>query len=338
MITLPSDVKNVLVAPLNWGLGHACRSIPLIQFLIQQDKKVFIASDGEALVLLKKEFPNQSFITLPAYNVRYSSTHLYRALLSNGPRILSAIKRENKRVKDIIKENNIDYIISDSRFGIYHPRVCSVLVSHQLQIIVKNKLLKLFLNKVNTYFFKNFNECWIPDYKERTLSGQLSLNSKVQNKKFIGPQSSLILKKANIKYDLAIILSGPEPARTKLEKNLFEAIDLENLKIILVRGTTHTNNIDYTRAWEIIDLANRQMINEILLSSRCVISRSGYTSIMDYEKLKTKAIFIPTPGQVEQEYLATRFINHERYKVIEEHKLSRINSKIEKVLKSPDSL
>jgi len=37
-----------------------------------------------------------------------------------------------------------------------------------------------------------------------------------------------------------------------------------------------------------------------------VISRSGYTTIMDLAVLEKKAYFIPTPGQNEQEYLAKR--------------------------------
>lgn len=330
MITLPSEVKNVLVAPLNWGLGHACRCIPLIQFLISNNKQVFIASDGESLNLLRKEFPELSFFNLPSYNIKYKSSNLYAELISNGPGILSAIKREHIFTAQLIAENNIDYIISDSRFGVYHPKVHSVILSHQLKIRIKNKLISLVLNRLNTSWLKNFDACWIPDFETRKLTGELSNNDEIKNKIFIGPLSSLKIIKGEEKYALAIILSGPEPARSKLEQKLLRHIDLKG-RIILVRGTSVMPDIETQENWDVKQLATRQEVNEIVSSSRCIISRSGYTSIMDYEKIKAKAILIPTPGQIEQEYLASLLQHHNRYQIVFEKDLDTINSKIIKI-------
>ena len=301
---LSADIKRVIVAPLNWGLGHATRSIPIIRALISQGKEVIIASDGEALELLKEEFPHLPTEVLPGYKVQYKSKHLIYIICSNLTNVSGAILKERKTVNRLVEKYNPDFIISDSRFGFRHDTIPSVILTHQLHLLHSNPLLKTGLNTVNTNLLNRFSEVWIPDNASHQWSGALSQNNKIKNQRFIGSLSRLTIGERHHQYDLAIILSGPEPARTELEQELISKYRVSSLLVCLVRGTLNAKPIKDIPNWTIISRANSQVINAVLLSSDRVISRSGYTSIMDYAALGIEAHLIPTPGQPEQEYLA----------------------------------
>ena len=316
---LSADIETVIVAPLNWGLGHATRSIPVIKALLRQHKKVILASDGEALDLLAEAFPSLPIEELPGYKVRYKSDHLIGIALGNLPNILTAIIKENKVARQLVRKYQPDLIISDSRFGFRHDTIPSVIITHQLHLLSTNPLLKKGLNTINASLLNRFSEVWIPDNAEHKLSGILSQSNHIKNQRFIGPLSRLRPGERSSQFDLAIILSGPEPARTKLETQLInkykEKYKGTNQKVCLIRGTKAHAALDPILNWTIIDRANASQVNEVLLSSTQIISRSGYTSIMDYAALGIGAQLIPTPGQSEQEYLAKYLDGKEGFKV-----------------------
>lgn len=305
---IPSSAKTIIVAPLNWGLGHATRCMPIIKALIEHNKKVIIASDGEALELLQQEFPEVLTATLPGYKVSYKAESLAKIVIQNSRNIARAIWREKKSAKRLVEQHKADLIVSDSRFGFRDPSIHNVIISHQLYPQADSWLLKNLLEKGNRYFLNQFQECWIPDSVDRKLSGILSTNSKIHNQRFIGPLSRLRNEPTdNLKkvWDVTLVLSGPEPARTKLETALVEALAMSNQKICLVRGTNNkTNDTTYPHSWQIYDRLASADILAILSASNIIISRSGYTSIMDYAQLGLSAYLVPTPGQSEQEYLA----------------------------------
>lgn len=306
MELVPPTAKRIIVAPLNWGLGHATRTIPIVRELLAQEKEVILASDGEALELLKAEFPQLKAVTLPSYQVRYDYASLFMLMLSNSPNISTAIRKEKAKCKQLIQELKPDMIISDSRFGFRNKSVRSVIITHQLYPLGSNPILRWFLEKGNRRFLNKFDECWVPDDMEHKLSGVLSQNPRINNVRFLGPLSRLD-KNHTVKsegYDLAIVLSGPEPARSKVEARLIELLEESPKKICLVRGTKAPAQVTLPKRWTIHHLADSQQINEILLQSKTVVSRSGYTSIMDYGHLGIGAYLVPTPGQTEQEYLA----------------------------------
>lgn len=306
---IPDSASKIIVAPLYWGLGHATRSIPIIEYLISEGKEVILASDGEALELLSQAFPDLPSESLPPYNVRYNGETLTSIIIGNSWNVLSAMIRERRAANRLYKKYKPDLIISDSRFGFKHPRTENVIVSHQLNVTSKNKALKYILNAMNTRLLNSYDACWIPDTPDHRLSGELSINPRITNQKFIGPLSRL--KKHPISndlkyYDVSIILSGPEPARTKMENDLITHFHDTDITICLVRGTTKKDNLHLPSNWTIIPRANSKQINDILLSSKKIISRSGYTSIMDYAHLGVASFLLPTPGQSEQEYLAKK--------------------------------
>jgi len=303
---IPSGCKTILVAPLDWGLGHATRCIPIIRELSDKNIEVIIAGDGESLTLLQKEFPMLTTETLPSYGVKYNGTTLLSILVQNGPRVLTAMMREKKKAQALCKKYKPQLIISDSRFGFRCKGVHSIIISHQLNVQCQNKGLKLVLDVLNTRILNAFDSCWVPDDSDRALTGVLTFNPKVKNQQYIGPLSRLkkmMPDDENI-YETTLILSGPEPARTRLEKRLLNHFTPTNRKICLIRGTERLPSLDLPPNWTVFNLASSQEINNILVGSKEIISRSGYTSIMDYAHLGVGAKLVPTPGQTEQMYLA----------------------------------
>ena len=218
--------KRILIAPLNWGLGHATRCIPIINALLEFNFEPVIASDGKALEFLKKEFPELEFIELPSYNISYSKkgSHLKLKLLKDAPKILKAIKTEHNIVQDLIVKNNIYGIISDNRFGVYSKKVPSVYITHQLNVLSGNTTF--ISTKLHQKTIKKFDECWVPDFKKNySLSGVLghSENPLIPTK-YIGALSRFSKMSLQTKYDLMVLLSGPEPQRGLLEQKLFKEL------------------------------------------------------------------------------------------------------------------
>lgn len=301
--------KRILVAPLNWGLGHATRCIPLIQALLANRFEPIIASDGVALSLLKKEFPDLQTVELPSYNITYSKNGQFFKLkmLQNSPKLVRAIKAEKEATKSIIDNYNIDGIISDNRFGVHSKRVPCVFMTHQLKVLSGNTTW--LSTKMHQKIIKRFDECWVPDnIGESNFSGKLSHEGIVGiTTKYIGPLSRFKKMDCPLKYDLMVLLSGPEPQRTFLQNLLLKELEAFQGKLLFVKGivngsSTESINNNVTSYNYMTSDALEKAINE----SKAVLSRSGYTTVMDLAKLEKKAFFIPTPGQFEQEYLANR--------------------------------
>jgi len=306
MFPLTHKAQKILIAPLNWGLGHATRCIPIIKYCLSQGKEVIIASDGDALELLSIEFPNLEKIELPAYNVKYNGTSLLSIIIGNSLNIFIGIFKEHFQIKSIVKKYNPDYIISDSRFGLWIKNLHCTFVTHQLNLHSHNRFLRLVLNIINGFFLKRFDEIWILDNDKHQLSGKLSQNEKIRNVKYIGPVTRL--------------KNGTNSSLFKLIHSLMHYID----NVILVRGTNTPSKLIYPKSWVVKNRIDAKEINKIILSSDKLISRSGYTSIMDYFLLKKSAVLIPTPGQSEQEYLASYLNGKFGFKILKEENINQL--------------
>jgi uncharacterized protein (TIGR00661 family) len=301
--------KNILIAPLNWGLGHATRCIPIINALIENGFNPILASDGVALELLKKEFPNLKTLELPSYHIEYAKNgkNFKWKMFKNSPKMIAAILEEKKIIKKWIKEFNIDGIISDNRLGVYSKKITSVFITHQLRVLTGNTTW--ISSKLHQNIIKKFNECWIPDFKEKpNLTGKLGhIKDSNLKLKYIGPLSRIVKKEMPHKYDLMVILSGPEPQRGMLQIILQEEVTQFDGKVLFIKGIIEKEqkkiqvaNVTY------YNFMNSAEIENAFNESKVVLCRSGYTTIMDLSKLGKKAFFIPTPGQYEQEYLAKK--------------------------------
>ncbi|MEP7168723.1 MAG: glycosyltransferase [Bacteroidota bacterium] len=308
--------KRVLITPLNWGLGHATRCIPVILEFYRQGAEIFIASDGRSLELLKKEFPELKFFELKGYDIKYPENgSMVLQMILQAAKISSAIKREHEELKKIVDENNIDIVFSDNRYGCWNENAYSVFMTHQLNIQTPQnyKWAESLIFAKNKKYISAFNECWVPDFEgAENLSGKLSHNSKIKNIKYIGPLSRFIFSEnknpSEEKYDLMVICSGPEPQRTIFEELLTKEVLKTKQKTLLVKGITETEKqIDKKKNLKILSHADTKEMQTLIESSALIISRPGYSTIMDLAALGKKAIFIPTPGQTEQEYLAEYF-------------------------------
>nr|WP_321232434.1 glycosyltransferase [uncultured Psychroserpens sp.] len=301
--------KRILIAPLNWGLGHAARCIPIINALIAHQFEPIIASDGIALSLLRKEFPELESIELPSYEITYPKKGKYFKLkmLQSTPKMVKALKAEKKVIASIIKDYHIDGIISDNRLGVHNKKLPCVFITHQLQVLSGSTTW--LSTKLHQKIIKRFHECWVPDnLGDINLSGKLGhVDIHEIPVKFIGPLSRFSKRDLPTKYDVMILLSGPEPQRTLLESKLLDEFKNYKGKVIFIRGVIENEqHISEENNISIYNFMTTSELEHAINESALIISRSGYTTIMDLAKLSKKAFFIPTPGQFEQDYLAGR--------------------------------
>jgi uncharacterized protein (TIGR00661 family) len=308
----------VMVAPLDWGLGHTTRCIPIIKELLNQKYPVILAGDERAKTIYNSEFPGLPFIYLKGYKISYSS---FRFLLPfklalQIPRILKTIRNENKWLKKIIAEYPINIVISDNRYGLYNKKIKSIFITHQLAI--KTSLgfkTDAFIQKLNYSFINQFNKCWIPDTQsEPSLAGDLSHPFKDPSIqiRYLGALSRFRNDGINSeKKHLLFLLSGPEPQRTQLEKMLVEQSKNYKGNIVVVRGLpTSKERLQFPANFTIFNHLPADTLKEFIAASAFVIARCGYSTIMDMVTMKQKCILIPTPGQTEQEYLARHLMKH----------------------------
>ncbi len=297
-----------MVAPLHWGLGHATRCIPIIRALLDHNYHVLLASDGAALMLLQKEFPQLEAIELPSYNISYPKIRILFKwkMLLQIPKVKKIIASEKRIVAQLVSEDKIQGIISDNRFGVRNNKIPSVFITHQLNVLSGNT--SFFSSKVHQRIIKKFNICWVPDTNEviKNLSGKLghpTKNDLAVN--YIGVLSRMKKQEVSKTIDILILISGPEPQRTALEEMLKPLFEKSKKRVIMIRGVVEENQKWETLgSIELVNYMTSSELEETINKSEIVICRSGYTTIMDLTVLEKKVFFIPTPGQYEQEYLA----------------------------------
>lgn len=299
--------KKILITPLNWGLGHATRDIPIIRALIQNGHEVHLGSDGMALALLKAEFPDLPAIELPGYAIHYKGKNLVASLFRQFPSMIRAVVGENRVIKRYVRQHGIDTIISDNRFGCISSKTRNIFVSHQLRILMRPKLFSWIVTKVNQFFIKRFDACWIPDHPGNgNFSGTMSSVRGIKKAVYIGPVSRFKALDLPVIYDFVAVLSGPEPSRTNLEEILVSQASVLPYKIMIVRGLPGANdNLKLPDHLKSVNFLTTNALNEVICQSKYVISRTGYTTLLDLAVMQKTGILIPTPGQPEQEYLAT---------------------------------
>jgi len=306
-----SKNTRVLLAPLDWGLGHATRCIPIIRYLQQKGCEVVLAADGASASLLAAEFPGISIRQLEGYRIHYNAgSSLFGSMLLQLPRIFSSIQRENQWLCELVQKEQFDFIISDNRPGFWNRKVHSIYITHQLLIHSgKGKWLNRLLQKLHARYMKRFAAIWVPDLEgTKNLAGELSHPAKpIGQSTYMGLLSRLEKKEpAEQKYDLTVLLSGPEPQRTILEEKILSQLQFYKGIVLLIRGLPQQNNktLQSNQYITVHDHLQADELQKAICSSALIICRSGYTTLMDLMKLNAKAFLIPTPGQPEQEYLA----------------------------------
>ncbi|MBC6492708.1 glycosyltransferase [Flavihumibacter stibioxidans] len=311
-----SPGTQILVAPLDWGLGHATRCIPLISHLLNNlDAKVLVAAEGPQKAIITEAFPGIRFLSPPPYHIKY---HKNRAATIAGlvlsiPRIVRIIRREAAWLKDVVDTERIEAVISDNRYGLSHPAIPSFLVTHQLMVKTPFGAWADRLVQRSLYQWINrFTECWVPDFESgQGLAGELSHPSTMPGipVKYLGPLSRLSNRVPNGETRLLVLLSGPEPQRTLLEKEVIRQWNANpGQSMVLVRGLPDSGG----GFLKLPEIPNATIYNHLpadklsqeVANAQSILCRSGYSTIMDLLPLGKRCFMVPTPGQTEQEYLA----------------------------------
>lgn len=273
---------------------------------MRQNAVVLIATEGRSAALLRQEFPALTFISLPGYNISYPEKgNMLWAMTKSLPGILKGVKEEHQQLQKVIAEHQIDGIISDNRYGLHSNKIPSVFITHQLNI--PSPVFKSAVNQLNKSYIDKFDQCWVPDFENHLLSGQLSVSAKqFKHLKFIGSLSrfSSTEKKSDPSVEVLGIVSGPEPQRSIFENILRSELGKLNKKSVLILGRTEENHREQIGNCEVMSHASTKEFRQLLQETKYVVSRSGYSTLMDLFQLQKKAIFVPTPGQPEQEYLS----------------------------------
>ncbi len=302
-----------MIAPLDWGLGHATRCIPLIRACMEDGHSVIIASSGRSLELLKREFPSLTCIDVPSYNIYYQKKGSFIIkILGQLGKVFAGIRREHRQTAAILKEHKIDLIISDNRYGIYSKNIPSVIISHQMMVKIPGfRIAEPFVYLWLRYQHSHFNAIWIPDVAgENNISGDLSHKYALpRTAKFIGVLTRFArpVVQQEKEYDVLAIISGPEPQRTLFEELIIREAKQTDKKYLIVGGLSEKDHeVQVTPNIRVKAHLTASALYQEILRSDIIISRGGYSTLMDLAVLNKKCIFVPTPGQTEQEYLVEK--------------------------------
>lgn len=307
----PDEQGTVLISPLNWGLGHATRLIPIIREWQCRKRTIILGGNGNSLLLLKNEFPGLACIEIPFPEIRYGKSGQQVLLfILQSFRLLAGIRAEHCRLRQIIQERNIQMVISDSRLGLHSRKARCILVTHQLHIQFPKgwRWLQLLTNLVSHYFVAKFDEVWVPDIAgEPNLAGRLSQGSLPGIQcRYIGLLSRFTGHRiaAGKESYILVLLGGPEPQRSLLEAILLAQLGVAGRPVVIAAGTPGNRQVSVPANVRYIPFAGTGELAALISGAELIICRSGYSSVMELVSLGRSGVLIPTPGQPEQEYLA----------------------------------
>ncbi len=290
--------------------------IPVARRLLDMNQNVFIASGEEHLNLFREEVPGLSYIDFPGFRPGYSR-HLpqYLPLLLKTPLLLFHIVREHSRLKRIINDYAIDAVISDNRFGLWNRKIKTAYVTHMPLIPFPKPFhfLEFIGIHLHRMIIRNYTLCFIPDLPgEINLTGRLSHYMKLpENVRYIGILSRFPdavqpspVNPVSFKHN-TVILSGPEPQRSVFRQTVIKLLTDEKIPAVILEGKPGKGNeISWSGNIAFFNHLASSEMQQVILSSEKIITRAGYSAIMELVSLKRSALLVPTPGQTEQEYLA----------------------------------
>lgn len=275
---------------------------------MKKQNEVIIAADGPAYDLLKNRFPELVVEYIQGYNIQYNPRNMAIDMGLQLPKLIKGIRAEKKRTDELVKKYLIDIVISDNRYGVYSKLCKSYFITHQLQI--QAPYFQKLLNSINHLFINKFDECWIPDFKAKpNLTGKLTEIKSSFTTRYIGPLSRFWnqIHQSDTKHDCLILISGPEPKRSSFEKEILKSIKnapFKNIGVISPTLFMEGYHSDYINVYpQLPDEEFYALINQ----AGVIITRPGYTTIMDLLYTNCNAFFIPTKGQTEQEYLSALY-------------------------------
>lgn len=321
---------KILIAPLDWGLGHASRCVPFINFLINNGFKVVIGGCGASLDFLRQRFPDLPTVQLPSAKMKYGKHGMISLpFLSSMFRFAMNIHKEHRALKKIITEHSIDYVISDNRLGLYSESVPSFYMTHQLNFDngFANRFAAWIMKRIHSHYINKYRYCLVPDAEgDFSLSGIMSCTNIPTI--HIGPMSrfyEMKAEKAEGNFDL-LLLSGIEPQRTALETIFIEKYSsMPDMHLHIVRGVENDSAISLPTNISFENNPTDKRIASLIVSARRVFCRSGYSTLCDLAALGQRAALVPTPRQPEQEYLAKYFNSKFGFTTFNQNELPNAN-------------
>jgi UDP:flavonoid glycosyltransferase YjiC (YdhE family) len=292
--------KRILIAALDWGMGHTTRLVALLKQLLAQENQLIFTGNPAQCQFIKAEFPEIELAELSGYEIHLDSKKsTYWQLFQQGFKVKKAIKAEKEWLAKFVTKNKVDLIISDNRYGFFHPKIKSILVTHQLNLQIP--YFRRMVNRNLRRMIEKFDVCWVPDTENRWLSGELSHTKLKIPLVYIGILNRFQKLQLPINFDYLVILSGPEPEKTNFKQELLKQLSATPSSVCIVGAQVtgypcHSNPTTTELA-------------ELIAKSDTVISRAGYTTLMEMVDLNKQAILIPTKGQYEQVYLAN-YVKH----------------------------
>lgn len=321
---------RILVTPLDWGLGHSTRCIPIIQRLRELDARPVIGADNGPLALLHDAFPDLPHVRVPGVEVRYAKGASQTwAMATQFPAMLRSVREEHHLFLNLRRQFQLDAVISDQRFGIRAEGLPSVIITHQL--FPFTPFAQGVLRRINLRSVARFDRCWIPDHAEAPgLAGDLSHGRNVpHNARYIGPVSRMDPAKAiapKEPYRIVCVISGPEPQRTLLEEELMKQLPHIDGQHLLVRGKPEPAVDETIGNVRRLGHLGGDALTGALLQAQLIVSRTGYTTLMDLARIGRSALVVPTPGQEEQEYLGELHAKTGRFLVQSQERLNIVGA------------
>lgn len=331
---------KILISPLNWGLGHASRIIPIIRTLISMGHEVKIGGSGTSIEYLHRYFTNEDFITISSPTIKYGKKHAIGAGFAvSFFSFVRGILHDKRALKRIIEKHKFDVVISDNRPGLFSKDIKSIYITHQFNVLTRKpkslsgRLVRLSHRKL----LKKFDYCLIPDnYGALSMAGLLARAECNSKNHYIGvlsrfsgmslPNTAINDKRA----DVLVLFSGPEPQRSNFERVVIKKFSNSEKKIAIVRGVLNQSQPceHFSENMIVYNNPDEDELFYLIKTTPVIICRSGYSSLMDLAACNRKAVLVPTPGQPEQEYLAENFVSRFGFVACSQDELAAFNVEI----------
>ncbi len=338
---MDDEKKRVLICPLGWGLGHASRDIPIIDNFLSKGCEVIVAGDKQQINLLTQRFTGIKAIDFPSFKVKFSKGKSQLWPLTRIAFFLPFyIIKEHFVLKRLIKEHQVDLVISDNRYGLWNRQVKSIFITHQLKLFFPTpfRFFEPVGEKFVRFFVRKFDECWIPDFQgSNNLAGKLSHPKRLpSNAQYIGILSrfrGVEINQTNTNWDLVGVVSGPSPQRELLIEQIEKLARSQRIKTLIIKGlpSEGTSIVEKDGIFYAGHLCDKDF-GEVINSTKHLITRSGYTTLMDLTAIGAKGLIVPTPGQTEQVYLAEYLSDKGLFKTCKQSEIGNINISDAKVI------
>lgn len=297
---------RILVAPLDWGLGHAARCVPVVQALLERGATPVIGAEKGPLALLREAFPNVAHVRIPGMDVRYArGRSMAWAMAVQFPAMLRQVRTEQRLFDQLQRDLRLDAVISDQRFGLRSASIPSVLITHQ--VFPFSPFAQRPARRINRMYIERFHRCWVPDLADPPgLAGELSHGSNLPaHACYIGSLSRFQDDPQDVPeatFRVVAVISGPEPQRSMLEQLVLRqlrAIDGPHLLVTGKPGTPEWRS----GSVRVVGHMPASALHAALANAELIVGRTGYSTLMDLAAIGRGALLVPTPGQPEQEYL-----------------------------------